>query len=330
MEIRHLRYFLAIAEAGGFSRAAARLRVAQSALSRQIADLEEELKVRLFERSRRGARLTYPGECFLEDARRMIVAMERAQLRAFDAQNGKVGSLAIGMVESFSWHDLVTRPIYDFRRQNPAVSLALSMMTTVEQIAALREQRISAGVVLHSAVQEKALDKLVLYTDQLMLAVHRLWGRSAEKFEPQGPLLFDELIEALAAPEEPVADDGNKPSNRGRKEFYWIPPAANPAYFNDVVQYCRDRGLNLRLTSGGMIHSASLSFVAAGLGCTFVVSEVRWRKPKNVAVVPVGDLDLKVSLELLWHRENRQQALTNLVAAFAADRRRRFEEAPVS
>lgn len=297
MEIRHLRYFLAIAEAGGFARAAARLRVAQSALSRQIADLEEELKVRLFDRSRRGVQLTYPGECFLEDARRMMAGMERAQLRAFDAQNGKVGALAIGMVESFSWHDLVTRPIYDFRRENPAVSLSLAMMTTVDQLAALREQKISAGVMLHRAVQDKALAKLVLYTDRLMLAVHQ-----DSRFARHPPKKLAELT---------------------REEFFWIPRAANPAYYDDVVGFCRDRGLALRLTSGGMVHSASLSFVAAGLGSTFVVSEVRWRKPKNVAIVPVGDLDIKVTLELVWHRENRQQALQNLVAAFEADRRRR-------
>jgi len=300
MEIRHLRYFLAIAEAGGFARAAARLRVAQSALSRQIADLEEELKVRLFDRSRRGVQLTYPGECFLEDARRMLANMERAQLRAFDAQNGKVGSLTIGMVESFSWNDLVTRPIYDFRQENPAVSLALTMMTTVDQLAALREQRISAGIMLHRAVQDKALEKLVLYTDRLMLAVHKK-SRLAR----------------------------NPPKNLAElagEEFFWIPRAANPAYYDEVVQVCRDRGLALRLTSGGMVHSASLSFVAAGLGCTFVVSQVRWRKPKNVAIVPVGDLNVNVTLELVWHRENRQQALKNLVAAFQADRLRRLRE----
>jgi len=298
MEIRHLRYFLAIAEAGGFARAAGRLRVAQSALSRQVADLEEELQVRLFDRSRRGVQLTYPGECFLQDARRMLADMERAQLRAYDAQNGKVGSLTIGMVESFSWNDLVTRPIYEFRRQSPAVSLAISMMTTVDQIAALREQRIAAGIMLHRAVEDKALEKLVLYTDHLMLAVHR-----NSRFARHPPRRLAELA---------------------GEEFFWIPRLANPAYYDDVVQHCRDRGLALRLTSGGMVHSASLSFVAAGLGCTFVVSEVRSRKPKNVAIVPVGDLDISVTLELVWHRENRQQALRNLVAAFQADRRTRM------
>jgi DNA-binding transcriptional LysR family regulator len=297
MEIRHLRYFLAIAEAGGFARAAVRLRVAQSALSRQIADLEEEMKVKLFDRSRRGVQLTYPGECFLQDARRMMADMERAQARAFDAQNGKVGSLTIGMVESFSWNDIITCPIYTFRRENPGVSLSLMMMNTVEQIAALREQKISAGIMLHRAPHDKALDKLVLHTDQLMLAVHK-----NSRFARHPPQRLAELAD---------------------EEFFWFPRAANPSYYDEVIECCRSNGLSPRLTSGGMGHSASLSFVAAGLGCTFVVSQVRWRKPKNVAIVPVGDLKIRISLELVWHRENRQQALRNLIAAFQADRRGR-------
>jgi DNA-binding transcriptional LysR family regulator len=109
------------------------------------------------------------------------------------------------------------------------------------------------------------------------------------------------------------------------EDFFWFPRVANPAYYDDVIQICRNSGLTPRLASGGMSHTASLSFVAAGLGCTFVVSQVRWRKPKNVAIVPVGDLKVTISLELVWHRENRQQALRNFVAAFEAGQWRRSE-----
>src|ERR1035437_2066183 len=122
MEFRQLRYFIAIADQGSFSHAANRLHVSQPVLSRQIQNVENELEVTLFERSKRGVRLTYAGECYLEGARRLLADLEQLQTTAQNAHLGKIGILKIGVGDGFLWHKLVIRSIHDFRAQNPNVA----------------------------------------------------------------------------------------------------------------------------------------------------------------------------------------------------------------
>src|ERR1700679_2526120 len=98
MELRHLRYFVAVAEELNFRRAAERLHLSQPALSAQIRALEEELTVRLLERSTRSVKLTYPGRVFLEEARQTLAAASRAQEGARTAQHGLSGTLRIGLI----------------------------------------------------------------------------------------------------------------------------------------------------------------------------------------------------------------------------------------
>src|ERR1700744_423544 len=107
MELRHLRYFVAIGEEQHYGRAARSLRVAQPALSRQIQDLEEELGFKLFERLPRGVKLSAAGKLFLEDARRILQDVQEATRRAECVASGKAGTLRVGFVESISWHGVV-------------------------------------------------------------------------------------------------------------------------------------------------------------------------------------------------------------------------------
>src|ERR1700682_3046123 len=103
MELRHLRYFVAIGEEQHYGRAARRLRVAQPALSRQIQDLEEELGFTLFDRLPRGVKLSSAGKLFLEDARRILQEVSEATLRAGRVASGRSGTLRVGFTENASW-----------------------------------------------------------------------------------------------------------------------------------------------------------------------------------------------------------------------------------
>src|SRR6476660_5984520 len=107
MELRHLRYFVAVGEEQHYGRASRRLRVAQPALSRQIQDLEEEVGFKLFERLPRGVKLSAAGKLFLDDARRILQEVDEAKLRAERVASGKAGTLRMGFVESISWHGVV-------------------------------------------------------------------------------------------------------------------------------------------------------------------------------------------------------------------------------
>src|SRR5882672_10764440 len=119
MELRHLRYFVAVGEEQHYGRAAERLHVAQPALSRQIQDLETELGFPLFDRLPRGVRLNAAGKLFLSDARRILQDVNEAKLRAERVAHGKAGTLRIGIANALSWHGLVVSAFREFRRRQP-------------------------------------------------------------------------------------------------------------------------------------------------------------------------------------------------------------------
>src|ERR1700751_5959511 len=133
MELRHLRYFVAIGEEQHYGRAARRLRVAQPALSRQIQNLEEELGFKLFERLSRGVTLSGPGRLFLEDARRILREVGEAAVRAGAVASGRSGTLRVGFPENASWRGVVPESFRRFREQQPDAELQLHPAASLEQ-----------------------------------------------------------------------------------------------------------------------------------------------------------------------------------------------------
>ena len=134
MELRHLRYFIAVGEEQHFGRAANRLHVVQPALSRQIRDLERELGFLLFDRLPRGVRLSAAGKLFLNDARRILQDVAEAKRRAERMALGQAGTLRVGIATAISWHGLVVNAFREFRRRQPDVELVLHHMVSVHQV----------------------------------------------------------------------------------------------------------------------------------------------------------------------------------------------------
>ncbi len=146
MELRHLRYFVAVAEELNFTRAAARLRVAQPALSSQIKDLEEEIQTPLFQRGRRGVQLTAAGKTFYTRARSILVHAKQAVDEARGAAGLSMGSLVLGFPSGLHL-DHLSQTIRTFQRENPQVELDYYHGLTAEQLKALREGRIDLAFV---------------------------------------------------------------------------------------------------------------------------------------------------------------------------------------
>src|SRR5260221_14503679 len=142
MELRHLRYCLAIGEEENYRRAAQRLHVAQTALSTQIQDLEAELGFKLFDRLPRGVKLSAAGRLFLEDARRILQQVSEAAARAARVARGQSGTLRVGFTENASWAGIVPDSFRRFRERQPDGELRLSPLTTVEQVEAVRSGRL--------------------------------------------------------------------------------------------------------------------------------------------------------------------------------------------
>ena len=157
MELRHLRYFLAVAEELHFHRAADRLHISQPPLSQQIRALERELGVTLLSRNRRRVALTAAGESFRDDARMILAAVERASERARSVAQGSLGTLSVGFVGSAMFSPTLPDILREFRSQNPEVELVLRELPTVAQLNALTGGELDVGVI-RGPIPERDID----------------------------------------------------------------------------------------------------------------------------------------------------------------------------
>src|SRR6202011_1357054 len=171
MELRHLRYFVAVGEDQHYGRAAERLGIAQPALSRQIQDLEKELGFALFDRLPRGVKLSAAGKLFLSDARRILQEVEGAKRRAERVAIGKAGTLRVGFVEALSWHGVVPNSFRRFRRRQPDAELELHPMLSNQQMEAVRSGKLDAGFIFSLEVPDGDVAHLEVARCKLMLAV---------------------------------------------------------------------------------------------------------------------------------------------------------------
>ena len=146
MELRHLRYFVAVAEELHFGRAAIQLSIVQPSLSQQIRQLENELGFPLLYRTKRSVELTDAGKVFLVEAKRVLAQVQEAKRTAQRAYRGEVGRLVVGYISS-STYDLLPMMLRDYRERFPDVEVALRELTTQEQIRALEEDYIQVGLL---------------------------------------------------------------------------------------------------------------------------------------------------------------------------------------
>ena len=289
MELRHLRYFVAVGEEQHYGRAASRLRVAQPALSRQIQDLEAEVGFKLFERLPRGVKLNAAGKQFLQDARRILQEVNEAAGRAGRVARGLSGTLRVGFAENASWRGVVPDSFRRFRQQQPNAELQLKPAASVEQLEAIRSGRLDAGFV-------NFMPKSDLELDQLPVAIHHV---------------------ELAAPKRHALTKLKKLRLRDLTDvpFVWFPRWANPAFYDRLMHECYRGGLKSpRIVQEGLNEATILSLVSSGLGVGWVVGTARWRSPESVVILPVVDLTMPLPLALAWRRNNTSTLLANFIA----------------
>ena len=154
MELRHLRYFLSVAEAQNFTSASKKLRVAQPALSRQIHDLEEELGVTLLERSSRGARLTAAGESFLQETRAVLQRVEEATAVARAFATGERGELHVGYAPSPTV-ELLPRALHAFHGEASGVRVVLHDQTSEEMLRGLHDGKLDVALMVRPMPREQ-------------------------------------------------------------------------------------------------------------------------------------------------------------------------------
>ena len=255
MELRHLRYFVAVAEELHFQRAAVRLGIAQPPLSQQIRQLEQELDVELFARGGRRVDLTEAGRVYLEEARDVLQRVARAGVAARRAARGEIGSLAVGVVPSATY-GLMPRVFRTFRARNPEVALAVAVMSSGVQVAAIRAGQLQLGFARPPFGDETLLAETVS-EEPVIIAL------------PDGhPLAERPALRLLSLVQEP---------------FVLFPRERRPGWYDFVLGLCRDAGFQPIIAQEAPDLATAMALVAAGMGITLVPTSVRDLRRSGVA-----------------------------------------------
>ena len=293
MELRHLRYFAAVGEEQHFGRAAARLHIAQPALSRQIQDLEKEIGFVLFDRLPRGVRLSAAGKLFLSDARRILQDVDEAKLRAERIALGKAGTLRIGIATAVSWHGLVVNAFREFRRRQPDVEIVLHHLVSVHQVEAVVSDRLDVGFAAAVTPWHKELEHRQFALDRMVLAV------------PKGhPLTKRARIR--------LRDLRNMP-------FIWFHRWVNPTFYDQMMEACARAGLSApRIVQEATDCDTVLGLVQCQIGIAWLTESTRWHCPRGVVLLPVVDMHVRLAFNLIWKKDNSSPLLQTFVAQVEA------------
>ena len=299
MDIRHLRYAVAVAEEGSFTKAAARLGIQQPPLSQQLKALEEELGLALFRRHPRGVEVTAAGEAFLREARGVIAGLERAAEKTRRVARGFAGTLTIGLATSAASHPVSPEAIAAFRKRYPDVELAFLEGNAAALTEAVEEGRADVALIRAPVTRPPAL-----------------------RFQK----LDQEPVIAALAKSHPLAEHARRRATRSiplsslrKEEFILVRRTGAPGIYGDLVAACRKAGFEPRVVAevGNMFINTML--VAAGVGVSIVPASMAESHSARVTYLALrGAPDLVAPLTVMWRESTDNPAVANFREAAAA------------
>jgi DNA-binding transcriptional LysR family regulator len=276
VELRHLRYFVAVAESLHFGRAAANLRIAQPSLSHQIKQLETAVQTALLRRTKRRVELTEAGRVFFEEARDIIARADRAAMIARRTGHGAEGRLRIGVGYCMD-QSRISEAASRFNERFPAVRVELQTIAVPVQFTALRDRTLDVGFVRPPVAEP------VLASEMLMR-------------EP--------LFAALPATHRLAARHGIPLSALANEPFILPSRGAVPVYHDIVLKACRDAGFVPHSPHEADQLQMVLAMVTGRSGVALVPAFARRLRPPGVAFVSVAPPPLHVDLALAWRRDD--------------------------
>lgn len=289
MELRHLRYFVAVAEELNFTRAAEKLRLAQPSLTRQIRNLEDELGVRLLDRSRNQVSLTDEGKSFLVDARR-LVALSLESVKAVQRfSRGESGQLNLGYLFKFNF-DLLPATLATFYETHPQIVVNLFDMSPAEQLRALEGRKIDLGFV----------------------------GLRPSSTTRNTPLLSWECVGhhnvvAVLPATHPLAKKRTIILSDLKSLFFVaMSEETHPGSREWLSRICQKAGFTPRILQDVELESGLMTFVAEGLGVTLAREQIKNLPHHGVAFRPLAT-PAKADYWIAWHGENRSKALGHYI-----------------
>jgi len=289
--IRHLWLFLAVAEEQHFGRAAKRLGMSQPPLTEQIQVLENALKVKLFERSRRGAQLTPVGASILPAVRKFAEQLERLELAVREAVAGQVGVLTIGAIAS-AMLDVLPDLIARLKSDYPQLTVSVREIDSFEAIPALEAGDID-------------------------LAFARLEGDLGSTIESV-PVTQDRLAVALPRT-HPLADAPRiRLASLAEEAFVMFSRHVSPVSFDSLIASCSACGFSPRILHEVRSVTSQIAFVGCGQGIALVPSTMKKLAPENVVVRALKEKLNVVTTAMAWSTERKNPFVDALVAASSA------------
>ncbi|EWC42618.1 LysR substrate-binding domain-containing protein [Stutzerimonas stutzeri] len=297
MELRHLRYFIAVAEERNIGRAAARLHISQPPLTRQIQQLEDQLGVQLFNRTPRGMELTPAGELLLDEAKNINAVIEQATERTQRAGQGKFGRLDVAIFGS-AILDTIPRLLVDFRKAYPDVKIVLHSMQKDEQLEALRQRRIDVGfnriLTLSPDIAAELVD-----TEPLFLAIHE---------------------------DNPLADQASIDFNMLADEaLILFPTGGRPSFIDKVLGLCQQAGFVPKIAQEVGDAVTAVSLVSKGFGASFVAKSTVALSLPGLTYRPLRNVpgSTKIDLSCIYRRDDRSPILAAFLEVVKSNRNRR-------
>jgi DNA-binding transcriptional LysR family regulator len=294
MELRHLRYFLAVAEERHITRAAARLGLQQPPLSQQIRILEKELGTKLFNRLPRGVELTPAGEGFMEEARAVLSGVERAAVRARAAAMGQRGRISIGLTTSASLHPGVTRMLRAYAKGHAAVALDLHANNAAGLTEALLRQEVQVAIIRAAVARPADLVFRELTQEDMLVALpdeHHLVNRAASGENAPVPL------RALAG-----------------ERLILVRRHGAPGMYGNLIDACRKAGFEPHIVAEVEQMLIAINLVAAGVGISVVPASIREVRPEGIAYCPLLDApSLIAPLTLVYRRDETRRIVTDFI-----------------
>lgn len=282
MELRHLRYFVAVAEELHFGRAARRLNMAQQPLSRQVRNLETELEVQLLYRTKRTVRLTAAGEAFFKEAQKVLAQANYAASVAKRTSRGEVGLFRVGF-SGIVLNSILPAIVRRFRLQFPDVHLELTRIQTNEQVKALVEGEIHAGL-LHPPFDTSLLSYEVIHQEPLLAIIpdiHRLAN------DAPSPISIEQLST------EPLV---------------LFPRKIGPVLYDAIIAFCQRAGFSPNIVQEVFPQRTILGLVAAGIGITVTHASAWQIRQQGVVARPIVEETPVVETAIAWRSDTLHPA----------------------
>ena len=288
MELRHIRYFLAVAQERHFTRAAAKVGIGQPPLSQQIKDLEAEVGAQLFRRLAHGAELTAAGEAFMAGVKEMPALAERATRAARRAARGETGSLRVGFTASSAFNVVVPAAIRSFRRVYADVDLTLEEANTTRLVAGLQDGAFDVVFLRPGAAGGETLQLRLLSEEPMVAAL------------PAGhPAAAQDKVDLAALKDDP---------------FLLFPREIGPTLYDTIIGACRDAGFEPIIGQLAPQLASVVTLVAAELGVSIVPASMRQLGITGVAYRPIAGPAPTARLALAHRRGETSIVVRNFIA----------------